>query len=87
MELVKMPTDLQILPAQFKSRYEFCQRKIIWARKSGTILLQTDIGQRLRDMHEVTFDVEGIENEEEFQITLFDSERSKFKKYHSLLSS
>ena len=86
ISLQKSPSNMTVIQSEFESQQQFCQRKVIWARKSGTILLETDIGRRLREVHRVSFDVEGIENEEEFHVNLFDSNRIKFDKFKSLSS-
>jgi len=69
---------------QFSTKHEFAKKKMIWARKSGTILYTTDLENKLRNEIKVNYDIENFSNEKTFKISLFSENRKKFDKFDSL---
>ena len=83
VELNKTETKLTVDAEGFDSFYEFTKKKLIWARKSGTILLTTNLGKEMLEKNKVSFDVENFSNEKSFNISLFEEGRTKFDKFSS----
>jgi len=72
-----------LLPVSYDSPYDFTRKRILWARKSGTILNQTDRERYLREQWKADFKIEDFSNEKSFKISMFDAKRKKFVKFSS----
>ena len=72
---------IKVIRKNFNSLHEFVRTKIIWARKSGRILWETDVEIKLKENSRVSFDVHNFASEKSFNIDLFDSRNESFEKY------
>ena len=67
---------------------DFVKRQIIWSRKSGTILLRSDLEIKTRENNTINYSLKDIKREKTFQISLFDPKtRQRFEKFNSLEKS
>lgn len=84
VSITDIPTALRVFHENFSSKHEFTRRRVVWARKSGTILNETDLHRKLKEENRVSFNVSDYETEEDFKVTLFEGERKKFGKFIAL---
>ena len=60
--------------------HEFTKKKIIWARKSGTILYESNLSMEIAKANKKNFNVVDFNKEDTFKISLFE-ESNKFEKF------
>ena len=65
--------------------HEFGKKKLIWSRKSGTILNTSDLFLEIQDINKKSFNVENFNKEETFRISLFEKSE-KFEKFSTVTS-
>ena len=76
-----LPRTIIIYTDGFKSRHEFAKKKLIWSRKSGTILNSSDLSLEIEEASKKTFNIENFDKEKTFKISLFDKSREKFESF------
>jgi len=79
LKIIKNPLFWSGTKNQVSSR-----KKLIWARKSGTILWQTNFERILKEKIKVSFNIKDYKNEKTFSISMFDEKMNKFDKFNSL---
>ncbi len=79
------PRTIKIYRDGFKSRHEFGKKKLIWSRKSGTILNTSDLFLEIKDANKKSFNIENFNKEETFRISLFEKSE-KFEKFSTVTS-
>jgi putative methyltransferase len=84
IETSSTPSSLQVYQNSYSSYHEFTKKKIIWARKSGTILWSTNYENELKENMKVSFDIKDYANEKTFNISMFDEKINKFEKFSSI---
>jgi len=84
IEIENKATKILINIMGFGSKTDFTKKKLIWARKSGTILNSTNIEIELREKNKISYDITNYSNEKSFNISLFENDRQKFEKFNSI---
>ena len=77
IEINQDPITLNINRPGFESRIEFTKYKVLYARKSGTILYSSDLEIKLNKAAKTTFKIESFDTEETFKISMFDRDGQK----------
>ena len=78
------PTILRVYRTGYVSMHEFTKKQLIWARKSGTILFNTDLNERIKESIKISYDIDNFDDEKTFKISLFEPNRIKFEKFDSI---
>ena len=84
IQISSTPTTLYLYQEAFDNYHEFAKKKVIWARKSGTILWSTNYEQDLKEKMKISFDIKDYANEKTFNISLFEEKINKFEKFSSI---
>jgi 2-(S-pantetheinyl)-carbapenam-3-carboxylate methyltransferase len=85
IEIKESPNTLNIVRPGFENSIEFTKYKVIYARKSGTILYASDLEIKLNQKAQTTFKIEAFDTEETFKVSLFDKNGvKKHSKFNSL---
>ena len=78
------PTILRVYRNGYASMHEFTKKQLIWARKSGTILFNTDLNEQIKESIKISYDIDNFDDEKTFKISLFEPNRVKFEKFDSI---
>jgi hypothetical protein len=84
IKIINTPTTLLIYQEKFSNHQEFAKKKIIWSRKSGTILWATNYERELKEKMRVSFDISDYTNEKTFNLSMIHEKINKFEKFSSL---
>jgi len=84
VDIISAESSLVVYQEGFLDRHEFTKKKLIWARKSGTILWSTDYERELKNNMKVSFNIEDYGKEKTFSISMFDEKHNKFEKFNSI---
>ena len=69
----------------YVDRIEFAKKQIVWARKSGTILLKSDRELGVLDANRKAYVVDDFDSEKTLKVTLFDKdELESFEKFKAI---
>jgi len=81
--ITKKDNVLTIIQEGYVDRTDFTNKKVIWARKNGTMLYESNKSIKHKKSKSMKFDIKDYNNEKTFSISLFD-ETNKFEKFLSI---
>lgn len=85
-EISSNATELEVFSEAYQDKMEFTKKRLIWARKSGTILLASNVEKSIKEKILINFDISDYSNEKTFKVSLFDDNLTKFEKFSSTKS-